>query len=366
MSVWQDRRVVMCMGTGGVGKTTVAATLGLAAAASGLRTLVMTIDPARRLANALGLQSIGNMETEIPPDLLTPLGVRLQAPLWVMMPDVKRTFDDLIERYAPSAEHLHRILNNRFYQQFSTLLAGSLEYAAVEKLYEVHTSGRYDLIVLDTPPSRQAVDFLEAPGKILDFLEHDTLKLLLRPYTLAGKFSLKLFDLGSSFVLSTLGRLAGSDTLRELADFIFGFQGMYDGFRDRSQGIRQLLQSDALAIVLVTAPASRQIEMVTAFRQELHHEGLHVRALVVNRVRRNPYDGIDRPAAESALRAALGNDGAAIIRVLGDEAAWAQQGEARLREVDQAFADTEIVRLPELPVDVHDLESLARLHRQFL
>ena len=172
--LWEKRRVIACIGAGGVGKTTTSAAIGLAAARAGRRTLVMTIDPARRLANAMGLPEFGNIEREIPADLIANLGVTLAAPLWAMMPDIKRTFDGLIQQVAADRERQQKIFQNRLYQEFSTALHGTLEFAAVEKLYEVYTDDRYDLIVLDTPPSRSAVDFLEAPGQLTEFLEHES------------------------------------------------------------------------------------------------------------------------------------------------------------------------------------------------
>ncbi|MEL6544494.1 MAG: ArsA-related P-loop ATPase, partial [Myxococcota bacterium] len=155
-ALWSDRKVVVAVGTGGVGKTTVSASLALAAAASGKKTLVMTIDPARRLANALGISDSGNTEHELSPEELARHGIEVSEPLWAMMPDVKTTFDRLVERFAPDSQRREAILRNQIYEHFSTALAGSLEYAAVERLYEVYSSGRYDLIVLDTPPSRNA------------------------------------------------------------------------------------------------------------------------------------------------------------------------------------------------------------------
>jgi len=368
--VWEGRRVVVCVGTGGVGKTTTAAAVALAAAASGLRTLVMTIDPARRLANALGLASIGNVEREISDDMLAPFGARLTAPLWVMMPDVKRTFDDLIERFAPNDERRDAIFRNRLYQQFSTVLAGSLEYAAVEKLYEVHESRRYDLIVLDTPPSQNAIDFLEAPGRILDFLDQESLQWLLKPYALAGKFSLKLLDLGSSFLLRHLSRMAGGETIRELADFVHGFGGMYDGFRERSGRVRSLLASDELAFLLVTSTQRHQLPAVIRFREELYKDGLQIRTLVVNRVRHDPLQGLDRAALEQQMAALLAplpaESRAAAEQALADEVSLAERSAAAVARLRQEFPSSETTVLPELPLDVHDLASLALLHRHFL
>ena len=198
--IWEGHKLVACLGTGGVGKTTVSATIAVAAAHHGLKTLVMTIDPARRLADALGLKDIGNTERQVEPELFEPYGFELRAPLWVMMPDVKQTFDGVISRLHSSPDAQNNILNNRFYTQLSTAIAGAQEYAAVEKLYEVVQSGQYDLIVLDTPPSQNAIDFLDAPGKMIDFLEHESLQWLIKPYSVAGKLSLRMLDVSGNLL----------------------------------------------------------------------------------------------------------------------------------------------------------------------
>jgi len=363
--VWEGRKVVVCVGTGGVGKTTAAAGLGIAAAASGLRTLVMTIDPARRLANALGIADLGNVEREISAEMLAIHGIVLEAPLWVMMPDVKRTFDQLIERTAPDAESREKVLGNRVYQHFSSALAGSHEYAAVEKLYEAYATGRYDLIVLDTPPSQNAVDFLQAPGRVLDFLETETLQWLLKPYVLSGKISLKLLDFGSSIMLRTLGKLAGGDTLRELAEFVFSLQGMYDGFRERSRRVKALLRSQENAFVLVTAPAPSQIRAMLQFRRELQGEGLRVRSIVVNRVREPPPAPEVQAACFDYLTSTLAPMGETTVeltrRALEDELRLATMDQRAIEELRGRLADTEIILLPELAIDVHDLAGLAEV-----
>jgi anion-transporting ArsA/GET3 family ATPase len=363
--VWEGRKVVTCVGTGGVGKTTVAAGIGVAAASRGVHTLVMTIDPARRLANALGIDDLGNVEREIPGDRLAPFGVELRAPLWVMMPDVKRTFDSLIERTAPDDERRQKILRNPIYQHLSTALAGSHEFAAVEKLYEVYAEGRYDLIVLDTPPSQNAVDFLDAPGRILDFLENETLQWLLRPSALSSRLSLRLFDFGSTLVQSTLGRLAGGETLRALTDFILSFQGMYEGFRQRSRQVRRLLRSEEMAFALVTGPTPAQHRTMSQFRRELLGEGIKVRSVFVNRLRPPP----PRPAVAAALPdlfartlvglpppAAAAMQSAAAEELELATIDWRAVAELRLR-----LGDTPLWLLPELPADVHDLRGLAEL-----
>jgi anion-transporting ArsA/GET3 family ATPase len=368
--LWEGRQVVVCVGTGGVGKTTVSATLATAAAAEGLRTLVMTIDPARRLAQALGVSGLDDREHPIDPALLAEHGLTLDGgTLAAMMPDVKRTFDGLVERWAPTPEAARKILDNRIYQHFSTALAGSDEYAAVEKLYEVYSSGRYDLIVLDTPPSQNAVDFLEAPGRILDFLDSDTLGWLAKPGLLAGKVSLKLLDFGGSLLFRTVGKLTGAETLRELMEFLLSFQGMYDGFRERSRKVKALLRSDALAFVLVSAPSPGQLRGMGRFRDELAASGLDVRGVVLNRVRQ-PFCAPEalqtlRGPLRSALAGLPPAAAAAAESAVLEEAALAGRDTAALAGLRERLAPLPVVGLPELPADLHDLAALARLAPAF-
>lgn len=366
--VFDERRVVVCVGTGGVGKTTASAAIAVAAAASGRRTLVMTIDPARRLANALGLVDFGNVEREIPAAAFTPYGVTLQAPLWAMMPDVKRTFDELIDRYAPNDAQKRSIVENKIYNQFATRLAGSLEYAAVEKLYQEYTSGKYDLIVLDTPPSQSAVDFLSAPGRIVTFLEQDTVQWLLKPYVLAGRLSMRLLDFGSALISRSLRRLAGAETLRAIAEFVVSFRGMYDGFRERSQKVRTLLRSEDVAFVLVgTARAADRAAMLR-FRAGLEAGDMHARAIVLNRTRPPPYPDEAEAAVQARLADHVGHPhhAAALVTALSEEAMLAREDAAARAMLAEEVGDTPILSLPELPLDVHDLESLSQLHRYFL
>ncbi|MEE8409273.1 MAG: ArsA-related P-loop ATPase [Myxococcota bacterium] len=370
--IWEGRRVVVCVGTGGVGKTTTAAAIALAAASQGLRTLLMTIDPARRLANALGVADLGNVERELPPEHFAPHGVELRAPLWAMMPDSKRIFDDLVERTSPNEETRQRILRSRIYQHFSSALAGAHEYAAVQKLQEVYSAGRYDLIVLDTPPAQNAVDFLDAPSRMLDFLETETLQWLLKPYVLSGKFSVRVLDLGSSFLLRTLGKLAGVETLREIADFLIAFSALYDGFRERSRQVKDLLASDDIAFVLVTGPQPSQQRAMLQFRDELHAEGLRVRCVIANRVRHlAATPELEKRFGEHVRRVLTAHapDTADrivdIVRGIGEEIRLAALDCQTIAALGEKLEGTPILTLPELPTDVHDMTGLARLQRAF-
>ena len=363
-ALWQNRRVLVCVGPGGVGKTSVAAALSLAAVADGRQTLVMTIDPARRLANALGLEGADNSERHIDADTLRKAGLQPQGGLSVMMPDVKRTFDGMVERFA-TPEQRRRLFDNSIYQRFSTVLSGTLEFAAVEKLYEVYSAGAHDLIVLDTPPAQNAADFLDAPGKVIDFLEQESPEWLLKPYRVAAKLSMRLFDMSGSFVLSTLDRFAGADTLRELAEFVLGFQGMYDGLRERYRGVKNLLAADEVGFVLVTTPRREQREAALRFVVELEAAGIDVVAVVVNRVRPPLATGAEQAELLRAVQGALAGEAAAdratVLAAVKDELALAEEDRAAIAELSRAMGSRPTLVLPELDLDVHDLAGLAHL-----
>src|SRR5512143_1756857 len=235
------KRIAVCVGPGGVGKTTLAAAVALQRALEGGRVLVCTIDPARRLANALGLETLGNVEAHVPAHKFREAGLAPRGQLFAMMLDVKRTWDDLVARHAPDRARQERIYKNRIYQQLSSALAGSQEYMAMEKLYELATERDYDLIVLDTPPTAHALDFLEAPDRILDFLGNETARKLFSPAVGATRLGARIFQLGGSYVARTLSRFTGSDVLRDVGEFLGQFQGMYDGFKERASAVRSLL-----------------------------------------------------------------------------------------------------------------------------
>jgi anion-transporting ArsA/GET3 family ATPase len=363
------RRIAVCVGPGGVGKTTVAAALALDRAVRGGKVLVCTIDPARRLANALGLTALGNVESRVPEHKFAEAGLAPRGELHAMMLDVKRTWDDLVTRHAPDPARRERILRNRLYQQMSSALAGSQEYMAMEKLYELATDRDYDFIVLDTPPTAHALDFLEAPDRILDFLGNDTARRLLSPLAGAGRMGLRLAQLGGGYIAKTLARFTGQAMLADLGDFLQGFQGMYDGFKDRAAAVHALLSRPEVGFVLVTSPSAIAIDEVLAFHERLHAESMPVAGLVANRVTPELWPPAEALPGADELAAAAGADGVAramAARLAATLAEHQALAAAERRALSRLFATVDVPRsvVPRLESDVHDLAGLARLGAQ--
>src|SRR5437867_2236101 len=250
-AVVERHDVVVCAGSGGVGKTTTAATIALWGAKQGRRAAVLTIDPARRLADSLGLPLVGGAEVVVPPELLREHGITLAGSLSAMMLDQKGAWDSLVERHAPSEETRERILKNRFYQHLSQSFAGSQEYMAVEELARLRDSGRYDLIVVDTPPSRHALEFLEAPQRLNDFLDRKIIRWFVKPYVAAGWSAMRLFNRTAAFVLRTLEEATGVTVLAEISDFFGGIQGLLDGFGECTGRVYRELKSPKAAFVMI-------------------------------------------------------------------------------------------------------------------
>ena len=360
------RRIAVCVGSGGVGKTTIAAAIALGRALEGGRALVCTIDPARRLANALGLTALGNVESHVPAHKFAEAGLRPRGELFAMMLDVKRTWDDLVTRHAPDPARRDRILRNRLYQQMSAALAGSQEYMAMEKLYELATDRDYDLIVLDTPPTAHALDFLEAPDRLLDFLGNETARSLLAPALGAGRIGLRLAQLGGGYIAKTLARFTGQQALSDLGDFLQGFQGMYDGFKERAAAVRALFSRPEVGFVLVSSPSPLSVDEALAFHGRLHAESMPIAALVVNRLTPDLWAGaaplpgaadLAAPLAAAGLAADLGPRLAATLSE--HQALCRSERRALVRLLDGVAAPRSLI--PRLETDVHDLAGLARL-----
>ena len=376
---WLDCRVLVTVGTGGVGKTTVAAALGLAAARAGKSVLVMTIDPARRLADALGTGALDHEPREVPRERLRAAGVTGQGSLAALMLDTKRTFDELVLRFAPDPAARERIFSNPIYRNLTDALGGSREYSAMEKLHQMHVAGRYDLIVLDTPPASHALDFLDAPRRLSGFLEGQFLKLLLHPAAVVGRASLRLFRSGSELVLRALERVTGLEFLTAISEFLLAFEEMLGGFSARAREVSQLLRDPVCGFVLVAGPDLQQAKSAEAFWQRLQAEGIQLAGLVLNRV--HTWPGAGAPPADDPrelaraiewLTRAIGErapdlDAAASARALvaatRAQAALARRDAAVRERLERALPlPPEAVRaVPLFSEDVHELTALARM-----
>jgi anion-transporting ArsA/GET3 family ATPase len=352
--VLRRRRVLVCVGAGGVGKTTLAAAVAMRAAALGRSALVCTIDPARRLANALGLTWLGNAPTEVQPEVLSGAGIHLAAPLQAMMLDLKASWDDLIQQQAPPGQR-ERILKNRFYQTLSTVLAGSQEYIALERLGQLRERSEAELIVLDTPPTAHALDFLDAPSRILDFLDNEAARWLLDPALRASRLSLRLALWGGGVAAKTIGRIIGGDTLEELAAFLAAVSGMNERFRERARAVRALLASPETGFLLVAGASPERREEALRFHAVLGERGLQRDGVVVNRVQEEPpasadseLDGLSEP-----LRGTL-------VRTLVEARALADRDRVSVRLLREGTAPVPLVAVPRFSDEIHDLRALWR------
>lgn len=371
-----SRKVIVCVGSGGVGKTTMSAAIALKAAERGRSVCVLTIDPAKRLANALGLTSLGNTESRIGNERLESAGIRTSGQLWAMMLDTKRTWDDLVLRFAPTEAQAQRILANHYYQQISSALAGSQEFMAMEKMYELHESGRYDLLVLDTPPTRHALDFLDAPTKMMGFMDERVLNFFLTPTRIAGRFGMGLLKGSTAIMFKVLERITGFGVLRDIGDFVSSFSGMYEGFRDRAGRVETFLRTDTSSFVLVTSPDPPAIAEAQFFFARLGDYRMPFGGFIINRV--HP-DAFAEPGAREEWRR-VREQPVRIFESLGVAGGDALAGHM-IENVDrfQALAERDasgVERLrascagphfwclvPAFDADVHDLPSLAQLNK---
>ncbi|MBI4042480.1 MAG: ArsA family ATPase [Deltaproteobacteria bacterium] len=275
----QQSLIIVC-GSGGVGKTTISAAIALALARQGKKSIVVTIDPAKRLAQAMGLAHLSARPQKVTASVLE--GMR--GELWAMMLDAKTTFDELIVRYAPSSEIREKILKNRIYQHVSSSLAGSQEYMAIEEVCELARGEKFDVIVLDTPPTHHALDFLGAPQRMIRFLDEGVIKWFFKPYFALGRVGFSLLAGASGKVLRVLERLTGFEFLQDLSEFFFHFREMYDGFKERAQWVYDRLRSRDSVFVVVTAPERQSMRELKLFHRALKEGGMPFGGIIVNRV----------------------------------------------------------------------------------
>ena len=346
-----ERSIVVCCGSGGVGKTTTAGAIALEGAMRGRRACVVTIDPAKRLADALGLASLTNQPSPVAGDWDPP------GELWALMLDTKSTFDELVTHYAASPEQAEGILGNRLYRNISEALSGTQEYMAMEKLYQLHTDGRFDLIVVDTPPTRNALDFLDAPRRLTRFLDNRIFRALMMP----TRAYLKAVSLATQAFLRTVSRVVGSDVVGDAVEFFNAFEGMEQGFRNRAQRVLELQAEPQTAFVLIAAPRRDAVDEALFFAQRLQESSITVDALIVNRLhpRFGPVPSVlTTPAAAAAPGAeAL----AALLANLRDLEGIAEREERYCDALVRRVAPAPVARVPLLGEDVHDLDGLRQI-----
>jgi anion-transporting ArsA/GET3 family ATPase len=363
------KEIVVCAGSGGVGKTTTSAAVGLRAAVEGKKVAVLTIDPAKRLASSLGLKELSNSPTKVPPRKFESADLKPKGELWAMMLDTRTTFDEVVMQYAPTPEQAKRIIANRFYRNIAGTLSGTQEYMAMEKLYELYADGDYDMIVIDTPPTRNALDFLDAPKRMTDFFDSKVLKWFLLPYMKAGGGIFKVANVAATGFLRLVKRIVGSDVLEDTAEFFGNLEGMYDGFKQRARDVAALLQSDVTSFVVVTSPAEESVTEATFFASRLNESGLPFGALVVNRVHPKWADAIDvKPRQVSRLD--QGEDTARLLgKLITNEQQFSKVVSLEERNLDalaRKIPRHRWVRVPYLEREAVDIGGLSAIADQLV
>ena len=376
-----EHRILVCAGSGGVGKTTTAASLAVWGALRGRRAIVLTIDPARRLADSLGVGPIGNEPCPVPPETLAPLADEIGGSLSAMMLDQKGSWDELVSRHAPSREVRDSILENTFYRQLSQSFAGSQEYMAVEQLGELDACGDYDLIVVDTPPTQHALDFLEAPDRLLAFLDKQIVRWFVRPGMTAGWSTLQTMNRTVGFLLKKVEEATGVAALAQVTEFFGAMGELFDGFEARVERVTALLRAPETAFLLVAGPDEHVLGQVDYLASQMAERHMPLKGVVMNRMhpildvltaQPERADSVEALADTLAphVEAAVGGDADAgrvsedLARNLVD---WQMRARGDMLRTE-IFRDglpqgVPLVQVPNLPSDIHDLRGLASLHR---
>ena len=357
-----ETTIIVCCGAGGVGKTTTAASLGVRAAERGRRVCVLTIDPARRLAQSLGLEELDNT-----PRPIADVG-RDGGALFAMMLDMKRTFDEIVQQHADPARAA-QILENPLYQSLSSSFAGTQEYMAMEKLGQLHReaieNGEWDLVIVDTPPSRSALDFLDAPARLGVFLDGRFIRILLAPARAGGKAYMKVFGGAFSLVTSSLNKLLGAQLLNDLQTLVAGLDSVFGGFRERAESTYALLQDPCTAFLVVAAPETDALREASFFVERLQQDSMPLAGLVLNRVHTTEAPDVSAARAEGAAED-LDETGdhqltAALLRLHADTMRVRDRERHLLGRFTGAHPDIAVVAAPALPGDVHDVEGLEQV-----
>lgn len=371
----ENKKLLICVGAGGVGKTSLSATIGLQAAIMGRKVLVLTIDPAKRLANSLGLEKFGNTETKI--DLSSIDGV--QGELWAMMLDGQKTFDELIANLSDDEETKQRILNNNIYQGITDTIVGNQEYMATEKLYDVVSSGRYDLVILDTPPVKNALDFLDSPGRMARFVDKRVMKWFLTSKTKKKGLLNRLLTGTSAVLFKILGYIFGQEFLEDIAVFFINFRDLYEGFQERHSAVEQIFRDKGTSFLIVCAPHEPALEVADFFLRELSNRKMHTPVVIANQCHQAKYDDLDPTSllgtsvqekthgltehTSSTLLARMKTAHRRLRSLAKEESRLLSLLQKKLK------SDQKMVRIPRFHGEVHDIYALnkvgtALLHQQ--
>ncbi len=359
-----EKRVIVTVGAGGVGKTTTAAAIAVQGAMRGKRVLCLTVDPAKRLAESLGFREMPTDASLIPQARFEAAGLSPKGTLSVTMLDVKSTFDQFVRRSTKTPEDAERILANRLYQYMSTSLAGTQEYMAMEKLSEVKAEGKYDLIVLDTPPTSNALDFLDAPERLVDALDSAALKWFIMAFQSSGRFSLNILAKSAALVLQTIGKITGGDFLEQMAELVSDLSVLFDSFRARAMDVQKTLRADDVAFLLVTSPSPLSVREALFFADHLKSADIPRSGFIVNRMRREHGDVAGESIVASALARAGLPPGVAsqVTRAASEEHLLAVEDLRQIARLRPHLTEgVPLVALPDLPTGVQDLPLLAKL-----
>lgn len=358
--LFSRHRAVVCVGAGGVGKTTVAASLALAAACSGKRTLCLTIDPARRLAGSLGLSSFPRQEMEIPSEFFAARGLTVAAPLTVMMLDSKETFDSLIRQFAKDRGEAERIIDHRIYHHLASHLAGTQSYMAMEKVLSVLDDQRYDFIVLDTPPSDRALDFFDAPRKMAEILDSPATRALVQAIEQGKKFRLNLLAAGFRRAMKGIEKITGTTLIADVAELLFEMNGLFGGFASRAAEVDARLRGAEFGYVLVTAPREGILADAHALVRSMKKRSLRVDALAVNRVAQPGVLDATEADLEDLALAGLSDEGMAraVALSISQEKTRRSQLEKCAPLIRELEPGKMACFLPAFAEDVHEPEKL--------
>jgi anion-transporting ArsA/GET3 family ATPase len=380
-SLLATKEIVVFCGSGGVGKTSVAAAAGVAAATRlGGKVLVLTIDPARRLASALGLEGFGNVEKQVPVEAFKAAGLEPRGELWAAQLDTKRSWDELVLRHAPDEETAYRILENRLYTNITGRFVQSHDYIAMERLFDIHSTGSYDLIVIDTPPTRNAIDFLEAPSRMADFFGGRLLRWLTMPYRMGGRRGARILNVASRPFYQMADRILGSQFLQDIAEFFLSFQSMYEGFAQRAQAVERLLHDRRTTFAVVTTLEGAPLREAQLFCEQLVKRDFHLGALVLNKTLPDYLLSPDGAGGADALEADAGPLAEVLAETEAPELADTARTARVLRTIGESFRNfavvakreaelkTELSRVPDVvvnvpnfEVDIYDVSGLARI-----